>query len=810
MYYLPIYVNNRRMHVVKMKRVDDNNSEIVLFSFLVNSYDNYEVFSLPAENVQLICDSGSNINLSNSNFLLSKAEKGTLNYKHSENIPVYNIDIINDEKERGGKVDNQIINDGLFFNGVIGNTINNDPFALQKEYNQRSLGEYILQFTYNNKGQIYVGAIRICEFNGEENDLVLRAALDFGSEASQVSRSTDMEDRNMNIRDAFIRMLGCDTSKDYWQGRNNDDNELYKSTYFINKNPKETNFGEITKNDSSSFLRCLMPIDTPGEELKKYYLLPNLKLIEKLNNVIENRTVNFTGKGFMGGAKEVDLTNSKLHEGILRQILCNFLAVIMFSENDRPYVKFTLLVPNVYSQEKVHKLVEGLYDDFNILRNSEYNNDKFKRFNKYKGIEINIVSESDASFFGIINKVQEDSDYDFRPIYGAHYMVIDAGKGTTDFSLIVQEGDGLSNYNSIYRSGIPASGHFLTYAIYEAIRDYYYERGYCKRFNEIINKALKDETASSKDVLEFVSCLEEFKAKYNSLKEEESECMKLNEKVNSLQSLNVILKTVLNNKKTFPGVTKSLNGRIAQMTDLLKNSIMKYTKNSGIVCENVFLTGRAFKLEPFRKEIIKALVEYNVVKDSKDVIFNDDYTKKICTVGALKIAHQGVVNKGSNALGVPHLKEEYGDGKRISKDGDKKWTDIFTKRFWRRLTGHAYGKEASMSYDFFYQGLSLSNVRNATFTLCGAGKLIGSGVKDDLYVYYVGDGYIHKHGNLYSRIDISRTSNVLLGDIMKEILNGSIFPFNIKSFNLSEYEVNPNNQSSVQKEESSQEDDCEQ
>ena len=42
MYYLPIYVNNRRMHVVKMERVDkkNNNRDVVLFNFIVNSSDN--------------------------------------------------------------------------------------------------------------------------------------------------------------------------------------------------------------------------------------------------------------------------------------------------------------------------------------------------------------------------------------------------------------------------------------------------------------------------------------------------------------------------------------------------------------------------------------------------------------------------------------------------------------------------------------------------------------------------------------------------------------------------------------------------
>lgn len=792
MYYLPIYVNNRRMHVVKMERVD-NNSDVVLFNFIVNSSDNYDVFSLPAENLQLICDNNENIELNNSMFLLKKGES-KLSYKHCDNVPVFNIDISISGK-RGGNIDSEIKNDGFQFNGALGNAIDDGdgPLTLQALLNGSRPTEYILQFTFNNNNYDYVGAIRICETRGNDTE-IFSAALDFGSEASQVGLSNLVDGHNMNIRDAFIKMLtnnNSDINNDYWQGRKNDNKELYKSTYFINKEPGKTLFGEITKNDDSSFLRCLMPINTPEVDLQKYYLLPNLKLIEQLN-VIQSHPINFKDESFMGNARQVFLTDRDLHEGILRQILCNFLAVIMYSEQKK-YIRFTLLVPNVYSQEKVHKLVEGLYDDFYILKKN--GEEKYKKLKEYVGIEINIVSESDASFFGMLRGGQYSKS-------GAHYMVIDAGKGTTDFSIVHQEGDDILNYNSIYRSGIPASGHLLTYAIYESIRDYYYGIGENNRFNDIISKAIEGENASSAAVLEFVSILEDFKAKSESLEEKESNTMLLNEKVRTLRDLNTVLKNVLKEELAFPGLNKSLNIRIGNLRKILEDSILEYTKVNGIECENVFLTGRAFMLKPFRDSIVDALLEYKIVENKSKVIFRRDCTKTICTKGALDISNIGVVNKGSNALGTPHLKELYEKSANIVGGGNivdriktsyNKYINnklIFPIGKFIRMyvTGHAHGVRASISYDFFYEGLKLSNVRNAIFTLCDANKVIGSNTKNDLNIYYVGDGYIYKHGRKYGKIASYNKSITIPDDIRNELLNGSIFPFNKASFNLKESE----------------------
>ena len=790
MYYLPVYLNNRRMHIVKLDRATDNQT---LFSFLVNASDHYDVFSLPSNSIQLICDNGENVDLKEVNYTLEKVDSQSVSgrYRDSEGIPIYNIKMC---RGNGQCQIAENLSTCFDFVGNLGDSMAEGeiPFTLKARY-QALCEEYILQFSYEDTDQYgnmysYVGAIRICEYKAEAE--VFKASLDFGSEASQVHLSTAKGTANMNIRDAFIGLVGGDVNQDYWQGRSKgDERTLYKSIYHIHKRPAKTEFGDLPMNNGKrTFLQSLLEITAPTED---FILLPNLKLIEQLNLVPNMNPIDFHDGGFMGNGK-IDLTNSELNDGILRQILCNFLSVVMNSDAQRKYIYFILLVPNVYSQEKVNKLIIGLYDDFNLLRKNE-------RFKRYKGIEVSIVSESDASFFGIrALAAQEELPW----IKNAHYLIIDAGKGTTDFSLLAQKGKDLASYNSLYRSGIPASGHVLTYAFYEALRKYFYgvekddKSNYGESFDNIMRAAVGKETA---EVLEFVSLLEQFKVNYTSLKEDPKGVKKKvdsfikNEK-NSLGSLNTFLQSILKDNQLIPGMTAALESKIQIMTNLIKNSIVAYAKARNFVCQNVFLTGRAFMLRPFKDAVSKMLEEEGIVR-AEGIFYRDILTKSMCTYGAMKVGIQSVVNKNSNMLGSPNLVEEFGEDMRLEpnqritnlKKAIQRIKNLIKtiKTFVRKIIRMVdKGVGVEMSFDFFYEGLKLSNVRQAVFSLSGKDTLIGTGYTANLQVYYIGDGYLWKQGNTCRRIDTDGPIYGIPDNIRARLVRESNFPFDIVSFGL--------------------------
>lgn len=777
MYYLPIYVNNRRMHVVKLSQT----IEEVLPSFLVNSSNHYDVFSLPSDRIQLICDEGNkeNVDLVDAHYKLECVDcNDAPKYRHSENIPVYNIRICS------GKGKNEIhdgANQYFRFLGNLGDTIapGEQPFTLKALFRgAEQLKEYIIQFTYEIVDEYditstYFGAIRICEYSND--DTLLKASLDFGSEASQIHLSTSKPEDNMNIRDAFVDIVGEDKNKDYWQGRREDDKTLYKSIYHIHKEPAATNFGDMPMvNGDKNFLQSLLPVTSSTED---HILLPNLKLVEQLTGLISLDNITFKENGFMGNVDEgpitANLSSLELANGILRQILCNFLAVILKSEPNIEYLHFTLLVPNVYLQDKVNKLVTGLYDDFNLLREKPL-------FSRYKGLEVSIVSESDASFFGVRARASK-SDLPF--IKDANYLIIDAGKGTTDFSFISQRGQNLANYSSMYRSGIPASGHVLTYAFYDALRSYFHNIGCGDFFDDIMRKSVGKETS---EILNFVSLLEQFKIRSKDLVEDktiDSEAMALKTShLNTLENLNTFLSKLLNKGKMVPGMTEALDEKIELMTGLLKDSIVEYAEKNlkGANCNKVFLTGRAFMLQQFREAVSAMLVDNKVVASKTDIFYRYDLTKSICTYGAMKVGEQSVVNKNSNMLGCPHLFEETGED---NKNGKKNLVKEFKQ--WLRKVRHVDdGIGAEMSFDFFYEGIELRNVSNAVFSLSGIDTLVGTGKKDDLLVYYTGDGYIWKHAGECKRIDIVGTISKLDNNVCSRLVKESVFPFDIASFGL--------------------------
>ena len=119
-----------------------------------------------------------------------------------------------------------------------------------------------------------------------------------------------------------------------------------------------------------------------------------------------------------------------------------------------------------------------------------------------------------------------------------YYLIIDAGKGTTDFSIMHSSDNNNCVWNSLFRGGLPASGHALTFAVYEAVWAFFM-RTRQKNLDELLNNN-KDMSVTR----EFMDYLEEMKRNYSSFDEkEDSEISStLAKTINTLGDVNENLK----------------------------------------------------------------------------------------------------------------------------------------------------------------------------------------------------------------------------------------------------------------------------
>lgn len=765
------------MHVMKM--TTDNPVKIG-YTFLIQSNDSYELLSFPSENVQMFSDmSGTeNVSLVGKGFILSHVQDSPFE-DEAPGIPCYKLSYT---KEKGSVEESE---SAFTFRGRLGNGNEDDPLKLCVDTtSDNPVGtEYILWFCYTNIKASYNSAIRICVYSKQSE--LATVSLDFGSEASQVhDAGADDLLSNINLKQAFCRLIDYPENRDYWQGREGDPGFLYKSIYHVHTKPGETHFGQLPMcNGTNSFVLSLLPAN--HDDYSNLVLLPNLKLIELFSGAFQQKTISFDSNSDIVSAAHPDLGSTELRQSVLRIILCNFLSVIMDHKRvtkGNLFLNFVLLVPNVYYQKKVSQLISGLYEDFYILRKNNP-----KRFDCYKGIEVKVVSESDASFFGmqqlLVNNV--DSKYSLPDSENAHFLIIDAGKGTTDFSILKQTSN-FSRYESVYRYGIPASGHVLTYAFYDALKGYFRSIGLEKTFELMMREAVQKDQAG---LMNLVRYLERFKSQYESLSpipENKKNMIK-----NAAQGCRTVAdlcsfvsRRLLDESWQIPGAETCLSQKIDTMISLIKDSIIRYSLSHNINSYlRIVLTGRAFLLPMFREKVCELLINSKLVPNKDAVIFDAGSAKTICTGGALQVEKACVVNLNSGLIGSPSLSP------RLGIAGESLFSRF--KHFLIDKLNLGKSHKATIDFDFFYTGLTLENVDSAVFDVSGRRSNVGADVtSEDLTVYYTGEGFFFRHGNATNVIQEQnlhyKSVDDEYDDRIGNLVTESLFPFNIDSLGYEE------------------------
>lgn len=737
-YYLPINIDGRRLHCFDLKDTEVEKPE-PQFSFIVKVRDNVSLLSIDSDDPQLISSEGSNNNksLSQHRFRVEKAER-------IGDYPSYRIVI-----EVGKAVPD--VNDHTMLKayGYMGAEDMNHSAVVKLDPTRatddnRNLVEpifnVIISYKADNK-KVYEEAVRFYLYT--EDQQLASAALDFGSEASQIRFGGT--DSNDTVIDTLLSLSNQSpqTADEYWQGKPGD--ALYKSVFFINMRPGATEYAKKpTVGEKTSFVLPLLPSTTPKNEYSNLELLPNLKLIE-----IGMGRVGFTGRRieFQPGStieygNAPSLSSQVLRDSILRIILSNFLHCILknIGNNTDKYLRMVLMVPNVYYQSKIYALMRDLYKDYSTIQASE------ESYPHCKGFEVQVVSESDAAFLGVKHRRK-----DIKNAKNGYFLIIDAGKGTTDFS-ILQQHDDFSKFSSLYRDGIPASGNVLTYAFHEALHSFMSKHNI--PLNEMLEKAEKSE------LLQYMNNLEQFKKDYgkSSVLCEEPKA----QNISSMANIISYLKEESKNRRQIPECEAYIKRKVGILSESLELSLKNYLENSNIQFLQVLLTGRGFLFEPFKTAVINMLERNKWIANDKSVIrINGDEAKTICLSGALAIEKECSVNCNSGLIGSPIIRQA---------TDNRNWFAIFISNL---LKKRAKAKEVDL--DFFYQGSNHISAQNVTVIIGGREYLIASPNREDKALFYTGEGFICQKEDSCEEIDEHNFtfSDETIGGLVLE----SLFPF---------------------------------
>jgi len=297
---------------------------------------------------------------------------------------------------------------------------------------------------------------------------VLYGSLDFGSEASQMAWVRAGKAANAHKTVPIIHYLEKLTSFKLQQNevivQKEGTKNLIKSIYYIKAQLAHPyhNYKHIPLVDSS---KDIIMISGDKTDYGADHLLPNLKLY---NKDAEGEGIELNENFIFTTATGNIILLSDIHDNVTRQLINNYITVLLeelvsLSQEQSGNISLNLrmLAPNIYTEEKVKKLVENIYKDFEDIK-TDVNSRAMITPNvprtSIAAIEVCTVSESDSSIIHeIIRNKDEYRDKDI--------LTIDCGKGTTDIGMCHVDNNG--HMLSLYRAGFAGAGNYLTHGYFE-------------------------------------------------------------------------------------------------------------------------------------------------------------------------------------------------------------------------------------------------------------------------------------------------------------------------------------------------------
>lgn len=464
---------------------------------------------------------------------------------------------------------------------------------------------------------------------------------DFGSEASQIRQrryvrrgprfSDEIEDPSLFniVRD--YKDDSNDRSDAFFQYE--EDTGFLKSIFFAKKVlASQLAVNDYLLEDPEGLLILKKKQEADRIFYQEWTQLPNLKIAHKYGDELgEFEFIVISNKA---ETKTLHDLKEKLYASILHEILESYLQRSV-SSSKKCDLRITMLIPNIYDTEDIcnsKSIVRQIVDDINAK----------KLNNAVRGCEIITLSESDAAFMGYYNsavtKFAERNSY---------YIIIDCGKGTTDFSVVLTD-DEIYEYKNIYRNGFAGAGNCITYAFFESF--FYYIVSITSKKEKAIDflrKFFQEVVGGQKELL--FAILEKYKLNYNPLKSQRE----IEAEFKSLSSGDISFENLFEDDNANPERILELmskcstcfdwNGYISstvnEITELIKanlSPIIKSLNNKQINCGGILLTGRGILFPLLYKQVRNAFETLDIQTDKIHHPHNSKDYKTVCLQGVFK------------------------------------------------------------------------------------------------------------------------------------------------------------------------------
>ena len=425
------------------------------------------------------------------------------------------------------------------------------------------------------------------------------------------------------------------------------DEHLYKSVFFAHKDLQwKTQDEPIHLASTNKDVKSLQ-LDN---ELKMLTSYEEANALVKEQNYIQVPNVKITQ---FGGVSIPELGQGSADDTIdafayiYRASINKFVYNALRNMQENQCVNLYVLMPNVYSPVDVVEHLQQLRKDINatILKNDM----------KVKAVELSALSESDASLLGafeVIKKYQKKQPDD------GTYIIIDAGKGTLDFSALRFEwtNSGLQ-VHSIFRDGLIGAGNSLTYAyLYALTFDYFKALGISNLNDDILREFIFSNvlggTQGGKErgggdlaeLLNLMKALENYKMSVSDKKEDtlidplkDNKAKQSNHLEVRMEALTLFVQNMITNNRYKP-LSEQANQYVSKTIQQIVSKVCDKTKGLGRLkstkdykpANGVIFAGRAFCLQVFKDAMRRQLEEGGIVEpDSEQSYISESRDWKI-------------------------------------------------------------------------------------------------------------------------------------------------------------------------------------
>ena len=466
--------------------------------------------------------------------------------------------------------------------------------------------------------------------------------LDYGSEASQMlifNRGTNHQVTINNITPLFplfkstLGVEGVDPTE-YMQYDADDGENFYKSFFFASKHPDNDNPDPCVPFKNNENLKLMTPVGDLDTIRKSYLTIPNIKVAShggvRLPKVYDS----------LGMPREIFSFGDNY---FYRSLVNSFLYQAMrFAKRagDPAFLNICLLMPNVYTQARItENLVNVAEDVMKMAKNEEVSH--------VCGVETAALSESDASFLGFMETRSPSV-----PVKKGRYLILDAGKGTLDFSILVYDpyADARHMYNSVFRSGIIGSGNAITYSVLLAVLNDIISHKWPemdpdtrkKNISEFIKNKITNENADEASVCSVLDNLEQYKRKYNSKELSRKDFSVELGNINSIDDLGLdALNNILGafNKENYlikdeSFIVNMIDELAADVAEKIRSS---YSRSDSSKIDYLVFAGRGFQMTKLKNTVLERLktVNNDICSDMKVISAGTSHTssatyKNIC------------------------------------------------------------------------------------------------------------------------------------------------------------------------------------